>query len=235
MRGEHVPLWQALLAAEAQPLDFGAHATGLPATHAAWRAEALSPSFRKTLERKVKRFGKLDGARLRLVSEPHEIAATIRMIAALRAGRFAGDMIADPAVQDFYVAAAIAGASSGLARTHVLEAEGRTLAGLFGLVQGGRHHYLLLGCDYGRDGKLSPGFVAYDGLIRDFIAEGGQVFDFTIGDEPFKAHFGTVATPMFALERANSLRGRAALALQRFTRRRASAPAASPGMDDDAA
>ncbi len=216
VRPEHVGPWRLLFDAGAEPLGFGAHAAALPSSHDAWREGALSPAFRRTIERKAKRFARMDGARLRLVSSPDEIADAIALIAELRAGRFAGDMIAQDAVRRFYQAAAVAGAASGFARTHLLEAEGRPLAALFGLAHRGRHNYLLLGCDYERDGRLSPGYVAYDALIRDFIAEGGTCFDFTIGDEPFKAHFGTEATPMYGLVRAATLRGRLALAARRL-------------------
>jgi CelD/BcsL family acetyltransferase involved in cellulose biosynthesis len=236
VREDHVEEWRWFLDVAPRPLDFSAHAVHLPGSHQDWRQTSLGPTFRKTLERKTKRFGKLAGARLRRLSDPGEIAGTIAEIARLRAGRFADDIIGQPAVRAFYADVAARGAASGLARTHVLEAEGRVIAGLFGLMDRGVHHYLLLGCDYARDGRLSPGYVAYDALIREVIAEGGQAFDFTIGDEAFKPLFGTRPTRMFQLERARGVRGVAAQTVHRLALRlRAAIQASRKDRDDDGA
>ena len=99
-----------------------------------------------------------------------------------------------------------------LARTYRLSLDGEPLGYVFGLTWSGRFYYLLIGCDYERHGKHSPGLLLYDGIIEDWLRDGGTVFDFTIGDEPFKQDFGTVATPMFALKRSASWRGRLASA-----------------------
>ncbi len=84
----------------------------------------------------------------------------------------------------------------------------------FGLTHAGRFDYLLIGCDYERHGRHSPGLMLFDRMIDDWAASGGSVFDFTIGDEPFKTDFGAKPTPMFELRGVPTVRGRIFLALK---------------------
>jgi CelD/BcsL family acetyltransferase involved in cellulose biosynthesis len=117
-------------------------------------------------------------------------------------------MIQNEHVRDFYAEIAVNGAASGFARTYVLEAESEALGYVFGLYWRGRYHYLLIGCDYERHGRHSPGLILYDTIMEDIISEGGRVFDFTIGDEHFKMDFGTRPTPIFALHDEPTWRGK---------------------------
>ena len=57
---------------------------------------------------------------------------------------------------------------------------------------------------------FSAGLVLYDLMMEDWLARGGRIFDFTIGDEDFKADFGTAPTPMFILTGTPTVLGRAA-------------------------
>lgn len=212
VRAEHVDPWRSLLALDARQLDFSAHATDLPANYSEWRARALEPSFSRYLDKKKKRFFKLDGARLQLLSDPSRIAAAVDSIQADRKGRFTGDPIQEDFVRHFYADVATTGATAGLARTYALMLGDEAIGHVFGLTHAGRFHYLLIGCDYERHGRHSPGLILYDTMIEDWIAAGGNVFDFTIGDEAFKKDFATVPTPMFELVRIPTWRGRLARA-----------------------
>lgn len=222
VRDEHLALWRLFFRAESQALDFSAHATTLEADADRWRSRALSPSFQRYLERKRKRFAKAPGARVRRIGQPSEAAAAINRLAALRAGRFDGDPIQQPAVLAFYAEVASAGTPSGMARAYVAEIDGELVGCTFAIASGGQCHYLLIGCDYERHGRLSPGLVLYDAMIVDWIAAGGSVFDFTIGDEAFKADFGVCSTPMHIISHQATMRGRiAAVALSARERLRA--------------
>jgi CelD/BcsL family acetyltransferase involved in cellulose biosynthesis len=212
VRAEHVAKWQSLLDLTARDVDFSAHATDLPASHATWRAQAVEPGFARYLDKKRKRFFKASDARLKLLAEPAEIAAAIGAIQSDRKGRFAGDPIQENFVRDFYAEVATTGSAAGLARTYALMLDGEAIGHVFGLTHGGRFYYLLIGCDYERHGRHSPGLILYDTMIEDWIATGGTVFDFTIGDEAFKADFGTVPTAMFELVQVPTWRGRLASA-----------------------
>ena len=109
--------------------------------------------------------------------------------------------------REFY--AEVAANGRDFARIYQLKLDGADVAQAFGLVLGGRFYYLLIGADYERFGKHSPGLVLYDLLIEEWIKEGGTVFDFTIGDEAFKRDFGTTPTPIHALVETSDAEGTA--------------------------
>ena len=219
VRPEHLPLWTAFLDGDVRPLTFGAHALRVRGQMGDWRAVCLQDSFARRLARKHKRFFKAPGARLRVLREPCEIADAIERMARWRAGRFAGDVIEESAALAFYRAVAVDGARTGFAQTYALEVGGEIIGLSFGIAADGRLNYLLIGCDYARFGSHSPGLLLYEGMIDDWIAQGGEVFDFTIGDEPFKTDFGTHRTSMAEITRAASWRGSLALAAFRLRER----------------
>ena len=193
--------------AGAAALDYSAHAAELSAPFASWRAKAYEPSFAKYLDRKKRRF--LKSGKVELLRVDSDFRGAIDLIASIRAGRFEDDILQNGFAREFY--AEVAANGRDFARIYQLKLDGADVAQAFGLVLGGRFYYLLIGADYERFGKHSPGLVLYDLLIEEWIEEGGAVFDFTIGDEAFKRDFGTAPTPMHALVEAATLKGRLAL------------------------
>lgn len=220
VRAEHVEAWHAFLGGRAVRQDFSAHAAALSGDHGAWRESALDGSFRRMLDRKEKRFFKQEGAEVRLLASEDEVRFAVGEMARLRAGRFEGDMIQAEPVRQFYAEVAAAGLGT-FARTYEIALDGAPFGYAFGITRGGWFNYLLIGCDYDRHGRHSPGLILYDRMIADWMAAGGDRFDFTIGDEPFKAQFGTVPTAIFAIEASRGMRGRlgsAALAVRGLLR-----------------
>ena len=212
IREEHVAAWRPFFRDEAKGLGFSAHEAQLGNDYAAWRKSALTPSFTKYLDRRKKRFLKAGDVRLERIGDPAEAADAIAALADLREGRFDGDMIRLGAVRDFYATVAASGASDGFTVTYKLTFDGQPVGYVFGASTHGRFHYLLIGCDYETFGRHSPGLVMYDLIIGDWIASGGSLFDFTIGDEPFKADYGTRAVAVFGIEAARTVIGRLAIA-----------------------
>ncbi len=199
--------WHALLGGTLHDLTFSAHATPLSGSHAEWRSARLDRKVASQMARKGKRWKKQhDVALTRLHGK--DAAQAIMELATLRAGRFEGDPIQDAEVAAFYSKVATIHPD---AETWRLSSDGETAAIVFGMTQDGAFHYLLIGADYDNHGRHSPGLQAYDWLIEDWMARGGTSFDFTIGDEPFKAQFGAEATPMNALLGAASLKGKLAV------------------------
>ncbi len=207
IRDESRQLWQAFLPGQSRTLDYSAHAAALFAPFAAWRDEALDGSFARYLDRKKKRF--LKSGKIELVHVDGDFRAGIDLIASIRKGRFDDDILQNAYAREFY--ADVAANGREVARIYRLMLDGADVAQAFGLVLDGRFYYLLIGADYERFGKHSPGLVLYDLLIEKWIDEGGTVFDFTIGDEAFKRDFGTTPTPMHALVDTATLKGKLAL------------------------
>ncbi|APH72634.1 GNAT family N-acetyltransferase [Aquibium oceanicum] len=210
IRSEHADVWQALLGGKPEFLGFSAHATELGDDHARWRAEKAVKSLRGRLSRAEKQIAKQGGATLHRLQTESDIRAALAAIQSLRAGRFDGDPIQEDLVRDFYAEAALAGANEGFAGLYRLDIDDAPAGYVFGLCWRGVYHYLLIGCDYQTYSRCSPGLVLYDRIIGDLIDRGDRVFDFTIGDEPFKADFGTEATPMFGLFETPTWLGRLA-------------------------
>lgn len=236
IRAEHVADWLDLLPGVAEPLGFGAPFAPLGSDYAEWRRVRPAKSLLGRLARADKRIASLGGASLLRLVSPDEIRSAVAEIQRLRAGRFAGDPIQEDVVRDFYAAVAVEGSGERLAEIFRLDIGGTPAGYVYGLGHRGRFYYLLIGCDYENHGRSSPGLVLYDRIIRDWIGRGGDVFDFTIGDEPFKAEFGTETTRIFAIMHTPGWRGRLARAAldahAQLRRRRSSdkargAPAAS--------
>ena len=212
VRESALPLWQTFFAGSVEREDYSSHAAHLTAPYAEWREKALGRSFRKYLDRRKKRFLKSGEAKLRLLKDPDEIRHGISEIRRLRAGRFDGDVIQQDFAEKFYAEIATRGSRQDFARTYALTLDGQDIGFVFGLTQDGRFLYLLIGCDYETHGRHSPGLLMYDMIIEDWIGDDGNIFDFTIGDEGFKADFGTAPTAIFAIRQAPTLLGKLALA-----------------------
>lgn len=208
VRDEHLAAWRALLGAAGEPADYGAHAAQHGSDYPAWRAETLDASFLRNLDRKAKRFFKLPGAVVRTIDNADERAVAVEEIRRDRSGRFPGDPIQSDAVFAFYRELATSGGD--FVRIYALEAEGERIGHTLCVADRGRLHYLLIGCDYDRHGRHSPGYILYEAMMTDWAESGGTVFDFTIGDEPFKADFGTRRTQMHQFSRANGWLGKLA-------------------------
>ncbi len=210
---DHASDWQTLVLSEPEEAGFGAHAVDLSPPFEEWRKNNLDRKLSGMVARKGKRWKKQHQVDLQRLETAEDIAKAIKCLVHFRQGRFDGDPIQTPEVEEFYAAVAREGGGNGLAETWVLSSDGSIAGILFGITHAGRFYYLLIGADYDNHGRHSPGLQMYDWIIEDWMARGGTSFDFTIGDEPFKMQFGTHASPMSRFLRPNSLKGRLALAL----------------------
>jgi CelD/BcsL family acetyltransferase involved in cellulose biosynthesis len=211
VRQEAVAQWRRFFDAPATRLDFSAHETRLGLPYQAWRETAFERSFIKYLERRRRRFFKAGEARLQRLMHEDEIAEAMSALRELRTGRFEGDPIEDDATFAFYRHVAVTGVREDFSRVYALYLDGERVGIVFGLTHAGRFLYLLIGCDYPRHGRYSPGLVLYDGIMKEWAESGGAIFDFTIGDEPFKKDFATVPVAMFRIMHCPTLRGRLAM------------------------
>jgi len=81
-------------------------------------------------------------------------------------------------------------------RTECLSLAGETIAVQFGLVHERVYSMLLVGLDAVRHGRLSPGLLVIEDSIRSAVEAGDRVYDFTIGDHPYKLQFGATMVPL---------------------------------------
>ena len=181
-----------------------------------WRNDHLDASFRKYLDMKRRRLKRTGTPEFATLTDPAAITRAFEALRRYRSARFkamgAPDILDIPAVYDFYVRHAIAGASDGTARTQTLSLDGEPVAIIFGLVQNGVYSLLLVGLDVARHARLSPGLLAIEDTLRAALEAGDSVYDFTIGDHPYKIQFGGEAVPLYEAHQGRTLRGRVAVA-----------------------
>lgn len=191
---------------------FSAHATHLGNDFTAWRQKYLSSNRRSHINRHRNKMKKQGTLELSTVTAPEDIDHAFEFLKATRFERFNDakdrDYLQDEAGFNFYVNLAKDSTLHGYTDTTLLTCGGKTVACVFGLIDKGCYYYILPGADYETFGQFSPGQVMIDDLIREMMSRGITDFDFSIGDEGYKATFGTKATPIHTIIQANSLPGR---------------------------
>lgn len=205
-------LLQALLPGSVtEHLSFRSHHVAIGAPFQAWRSTTLSPTFKKNLDRKRRRLEKLGRLQAEEITNPLSLRAAFEAMRDFRKERFESrsgqDLLQDAACFEFYLSVAQAGSVEGFAKTYGLTLDGRIVAAVFGLSQGGRFLFLLLGHDTESYGNIPLGFLAIESAIEACIRDGQDIFDFTIGDEAYKARFGGVPTPLAAVWKSGSVKG----------------------------
>lgn len=219
VRPEHAALVEQMTGSAPHPAGFSAHEARLERPYQEWRTKAFAKSKIKYIDRKRRRFERLENTRLELIDKPARTRAAISELKDLRAGRFDGDPIQQESVENFYAEIAEHGCENGFARTYRLSENGKTVGIVFGITHLGRFSYLLIGCDYDNYSKHSPGLLMYDQIMADWLSAGGDIFDFTIGDEAFKADFGTRPVQMSGFNKAISFTGRVAHSVHAMSKR----------------
>jgi CelD/BcsL family acetyltransferase involved in cellulose biosynthesis len=196
-------------------MRLSAYPARLGADWSEWRSTRLDRSFRRYLDMKRRRTARTGTPAFSLVEDPDEITQLFDVLRGFRAERFkqlgVHDVIADEAVFAFYRRIAIEGAQSGTARTFCLSLSGEPVAVVFGLVHRRTFSLILVGFDILRHRRLSLGLLALEDTLRAAVEAGDKVYDFTIGDHPYKLQFGAEALPLYEWHAARSVRGHLAV------------------------
>ena len=194
-------------------MRYSAFPARLGADWAAWRDATLSQGFRRELGMKRRRLERLGAVEFRTLNDPQKIGDAFETLRRLRSARLkslgAANVMDNEVIFAFYRRMAIEGAREGFARTECIYLAGEAIAVQFGLVQRGTYSMLMLGAEIERLKRISPGMLMVDASLRAAIEGGDQMYDFTIGDHPYKEQFGARALPLYEWHRANTLRGHA--------------------------
>jgi CelD/BcsL family acetyltransferase involved in cellulose biosynthesis len=241
LAGEDPLLAHLFPAARRGCMRISAYPTPLRGDWMTWRNAALDPSQRRELDMKRRRLDRSGQPAFKLLRDADEITRAFETLRRYRTERFkalgAPDVLDHEVVFTFYRRIAIEGARDGAARTECLCLDGELLAVMFGLAQRGVYSMLMVGLDIARHRRLSPGLLAIEDSMRAAIEAGDRVYDFTIGDHPYKLRFGGKAIPLHEWYQARTVRGYAAMLaitlvreakrkLVPLLKRRASTPAA---------
>ena len=191
--------------------DFSAHATELTNDYDTWRLQAVSKSERRHRDKKRRAMVRAGEWQMRRLTQRDEIRQAFSHMRMFHLSRYKGragqDMLQNPSAYNFYVDLACEQAESGFARLYQFTHNGEIAAVQFGLCHAKRYLYLMMGADYERLSKYSPGLLMAEDIIRDCIEDGMKVVDLTIGDEAYKLKFGTQPVPIYTLWHTNSMLG----------------------------
>ena len=203
-----------LLAVDGVSLSrFTRHALPLPddGDFEALRAKRFDPTHRRTLakkRRKLQNKGRLEFA----IVSAEAAAEPLDRILAWRSERFSTPSRAEEMrrCEDFYRSLC---RETEIARVGRLTLDGRLIAGCFGTLTGATFQLLAVAHD-AEFKNWSPGLLAIESSIALMCAQGVTVYDFTIGDEPYKLDFGVEIEKLYRLETGLTRKGRLYLFLR---------------------
>ncbi|WP_407158206.1 GNAT family N-acetyltransferase [Bradyrhizobium sp. STM 3557] len=177
-----------------------------------WRSNNMDLDFRRYLDRKRRRLGRSGELHFCHVDEEDELRRIFESSRRFRASRFkelgACDITAHEDVFGFYRKTAIEGVHQGTASTFCLYVDQRPIAVIFGLRDDRTFWLVWAAFDTTQYRKHSVGLLATEDAIRTCIQMGLSIFDFTIGDHPYKLQFGGKKHPLFEWHIPTSLAGR---------------------------
>ena len=207
LRSPSVSVQRLLGAMDCSEMSMSAYAVPLGPDFAAWRADNISASYRKELDKKSRQLHRKGQVVFNCVTDVEAIEATLVKMREYRRLRFqTGDLLQDQIYFDFYLDVATRGRST-LARLYSALMDGVPIAGAMGLSLNGSLLIILTGFDHDNYKSQSLGSLIFEMVAKHGISVGDRELDFTIGDEPYKALFGAQKSPIYQIFRSGSIPG----------------------------
>lgn len=193
------------------PNASGAYLTRLSADWEQFYRDKRSSSTRRRDRTKLKRLEALGPVAFVTPEAEAEIGAVLDALFQQKQQSFArmgvADIFARPGYQAFFSDVASDPATRGMVHVSRLDV-GETLAAAnFGLMLNGRYYHILASYDGGPVSRFGPGAAHLRALMQHAIAHGCKIFDFTIGDEPYKREWADTELRLFDHCAAGTLRG----------------------------
>lgn len=197
-----------------QPHASNAHMTRLAPTWGEYYGAKRSSGSKKRDKQKRRKLEEFGAVELVTPQSREEIARTVDTLIAQKAATFARMGVANPfekpGVRDFYMD--LATNETGMIHVCHLEVGGKVAAANWGVSFDGRYHYVLASYAEQEDfARRGPGMIQLMELMRYATETGHTEFDFTIGDEAYKADWCEVEIRLFDHIEAVTLRGWLAL------------------------
>ena len=157
--------------------------------------------------RKLEEFG---GTQFVNLTDKSTIAETVEILIAQKSATFArmgvSNMFDKAGMRDFYMA--LATNSDGLIQVSRLEVGGQVAAANWGISFNGRFHYVLTSYEEQAEfAKRGPGMIQLMELMKNAADTGHTEFDFTVGDEGYKADWCEIETLLFDYIEAATVQG----------------------------
>ncbi len=168
----------------------GAYMTRLGDDWETFYAAKRSSSTRQRDRAKRKKLLKFGEVRIVHPESASDIAATLDTLMAQKGRAFARMGVADiflrPGYREFYRAVATEPATRPLVHVSSLQVGDEPAAVNLGLTFRDRYYYILASYGDGDLARFGPGAAHLRDLMQYAVARGFRVFDFTVGDEPYK-------------------------------------------------
>jgi len=201
----------------------GCYATALGADFQSFYEAKRSSATRARDRSKRKRLAACGDIAFVTAADAASANAVLDVLMTQKAAAFAkrgiGNIFARPGYAEFYRALAAAAPARDLVHVSALKVGQETAAANFALTFKGRYYYVLSSYTDGDMARFGPGAAHLHELFRYAIERGCTVFDFTIGDEPYKRDWCERADPLYDHVAVTTWRG--ALAAARLTARAA--------------
>jgi CelD/BcsL family acetyltransferase involved in cellulose biosynthesis len=179
----------------------------------------LKGALRKQLRKSWRLFAEHEGAIFRRIDDPDEAVLLLATLERQQGARLRAQgqsyRLDEPAFVAFYRAITAEGVADGSAILTALMHRDQVVAALLGLTRGDTYVMVRISADAGRWANCSPGRLVIVKTIQSLHAEGYRLFDFSIGDYPYKRRLGARGGPLFELTAALSPRGLPLLAYDR--------------------
>lgn len=196
--GPPSPLLAAMGTAAAE-LSFGSWAVDLPRTFEDYERVALSAAFTKDLAMRWRRLQRKGNVRFELARTPDARRRAFEALVRQRARRFAetgrDDILGRAEFRRCYEMAAVEEPGETV-RLFTLAVDETVVAVMLAIDHEGTRHMVMPSFEAGEWKNCSPGNLLISMSIRDAIEAGLSRYDFTIGDETYKAGFGATRQPM---------------------------------------
>ena len=122
--------------------------------------------------------------------------AMVRMKRQRFADTAANDIFADAGYWQFYAEATRRLGAAGAVQLSALIADDQIIAANWGFASGDRYYDLVPSYESGEWRTYAPGRLLTEWLLRQHLERGDRIFDYGIGDEPYKFDYCNLHTPL---------------------------------------
>jgi len=180
---------------------------------------SLKGMLRKQMRKSWRLFNENDGATFRRIDDPDEAVAVLSELARQQGARLRAQRqpyrLDEPEFAAFYRDLVAEGVADGSVVLTALMQHDQIVAALLGLTRGSTYVMVRISAVNGRWASCSPGKLIIVQTMRMLHAEGFRVFDFSVGDYPYKRRLGARSQPLYELTEALTPRGLPLLAYDR--------------------
>ncbi len=194
-----------------KPNANSAHITQLGADWETFYRDRRSSATRRRDRTKRKRMEQFGAIHFATASEPDELQRTLatlwRQKKLIFAHKGIGDMFARPGYREFFADFASNPDSREMAHVSRIDVGENCAAANFGVVFGDCYYHVLSSYCDGELTRFGPGTLHLRELLAYAIQRGLRLFDFTIGDEPYKLEWSDLRLKLYDYGAAASVRG----------------------------